>query len=108
MLRFIPAVATPPLPTHLCYHVGKMVLLGAMNLLLYSFGLFSLGLCQYKLKDQTADPRSHLRLPPKLGLGTWFLDISVKNTTEAVAGAIAQGYRHIDGRIQLLPSEYQI
>ena len=64
-------------------------------------GLARLGLCQQPkkythLKDQPADPRSHLLQPPKLGLGTWFLDHSVKNTTDAVAGAIAQGYRHID------------
>ncbi len=84
-----------------------MAPLSVMSVLLYIFGLFSLGLCQYKLKDQPTDTRSHLRMPPKLGLGTWYLNLSVKNTTEAVAGAIAQGYRHIDGRIEPLPSDNQ-
>jgi diketogulonate reductase-like aldo/keto reductase len=73
------------------------------SLLLYGFTIFTPGLCQYQLKDHPVDTRSHLRLPPKLGLGTWFLDISVANTTEAVAGAIAQGYRHIDGMIKISP-----
>ena len=68
---------------------------------LSGLGLVGLGLCQTlyaNLKDQPADPRSKLLLPPRLGFGTWYIDASVENTTEAVAGAIVQGYRHIDGR----------
>jgi hypothetical protein len=82
-----------------------MAPLSMTGLLLYSFTLFTPGLCQYTLKDHPVDTRSHLRLPPKLGLGTWFLDISVQNTTEAVAGAIVQGYRQIDGTIKIIPLE---
>jgi hypothetical protein len=78
----------------------KMVFSSALTAL-SSFGLVGLSLCQGQyahLKNQPADTRSHLVSPPKFGFGTWFLDISVENTTEAVAGAIVQGYRHIDGR----------
>ncbi|KAF2437013.1 Aldo/keto reductase [Tothia fuscella] len=76
-----------------------MVSFSILNVL-SSFGLVGLGLCQQQqythLKNQPADPRSHLVSPPKFGFGTWYLNLSIENTTEAVAGAIVQGYRHID------------
>jgi alcohol dehydrogenase (NADP+) len=34
---------------------------------------------------------------PLLGFGTWNLNISPQNTTDAVSLAIQSGYRHIDG-----------
>ena len=83
------------LPLLLVYVVSvKMVASSKLNFLLSSIGLVGVGLCQ---KEQIADARSKLIMPPKLGIGTWFMDISVENTTEAIANAIVEGYRHIDG-----------
>lgn len=42
------------------------------------------------------DPNKPLSQQPALGFGTWNLNLSPDNTTEAVAHAIEVGYRQID------------
>lgn len=68
----------------------------AMNLIVAALGLASL----VNGRPQGAEAplvREGLQKPPALGLGTWFMDVSTKNTTEAIANAFKLGFRHVDG-----------
>jgi diketogulonate reductase-like aldo/keto reductase len=64
-----------------------------MKLLFLSFLLAQFVSAQEFL-DITPPNGTTLTSPPRLGLGTWYM--VGKNTSEAIASAIEQGYRHFD------------
>lgn len=67
-----------------------------MNILLQAL-LFASTLQPVLAAEQTPLVSKYPISQPSIGFGTWGLNLSPENTTEAVSFAIQAGYRQIDG-----------